>query len=528
MQPLISESDRTLLTQHQVNIELDQEGKFGIIVLPNRRLKVSLLTKAVQEGSDWKAMALKTEQLKDTASKIAVMLLKKELIANQPPETRLSFKINHEGITRLTDNHLVKHEDAEEKKNTRADYDALTTYLSQTQAVPQEHVAAQTDELEQIEEQLNTLGKDKTTSAPLVEEIAQKEETRPPQELVKRKPRPLTTPQDFPRIPRHVFSQLPRWSPWDIFRTVGKLAFGLNLPNISSSKPNKPKLIEENKLDADTEQKVKIEEVTDEKQLRLGEGKATRSDIEDIPLDPMEPEQTMSHYLKKLREKQLANPGQSGSIVTRNSSIPSAQLGLKLLTGPTEKENPAPSKDKESSSQAKQVSDGMGEIQVEEMSSTMNPAKDSTLNMQDMDLTLHQLYTASQQKKKQTAKPVASQPSTLWNMFFGPKQNVTPESNPVTDTQTEPKISSTSKKVKKSSGPKFPKHSYFPDDDAHLLHSFMRKPVPQQKKVVNPPSVPKVTSAPNMPSAPKVSSKQTPSFFSAKNPYAFNSMNQFQ
>jgi hypothetical protein len=532
MQPLISESDRTLLAQHQVRIELDDEQKFGMIVLPNRRLKVSLL-KGVQEGADGKAMTLNAEQLKETAAKIAVMLLKKELIAANPPqETRLNFKINQEGITRLTDNFLFKHEDQDEKKNTRADYNALTIYLTQTQAEPQEQVAAQTnDELDQLEDKLNHLD----TSSTTVDEVApnKKEEANSPsQQLITRRPRHLTNPQDLVRMnPRHIFSQLPRWSLWDTIKTIGSYALGLNKSPFSS----KPKSVAKDKPAA--QQEVKIKEVeqnsSDTEDLsKVQEVDQKQSDIENLPLDPNEPEQTMAYYLKGLQSRQKASQEKrhSSTIFTRYpyDNPRSSQLGLKLLTAPTEQVN-RPIPKAESASQSKQPSEGTGEIQVEEMS--------PTINMDDQDLILHQHFAKFQQKK-QKAKQVKSQASPRWwNNLFGQKQSVPPQSNSVQDASEQPETPSSSKeestppptKIKqKPSRFGFPKYAAFPDDDSHLLHSFMKRPY-QQKKPVQPFPVPKITtSAPKLTNpTPKPPSVEKASFFSAHNPYAFNAMNQF-
>src|SRR4029077_15706512 len=127
---LILPADQTLLNQHQVQIEIDTVDKCGVIIFKDHRYKVTLLIRSVgEEDADWESKDLETEQMKQTASKVAVILLKKELLQTQQA-TILDLQIHKPGITNLTNKQLIKHEDTDLTKNTRPDYDALMQYLA--------------------------------------------------------------------------------------------------------------------------------------------------------------------------------------------------------------------------------------------------------------------------------------------------------------------------------------------------------------------------------------------------------------
>jgi hypothetical protein len=135
MQPLISATDQSLLSQYQIRIEVDQTDKFGVIIFENRRFKIKLLERT--ETKSWQSIELQNNQAQDVAQKVAVMLLKKELLKapSIPSTAPLNFKIERTGITRLALNQIgstfISHEDRQNSKNTREDYNSLISYLTQ-------------------------------------------------------------------------------------------------------------------------------------------------------------------------------------------------------------------------------------------------------------------------------------------------------------------------------------------------------------------------------------------------------------
>jgi len=124
---ILSPLDRQLLDQHQVQIAIDHDTQCGIIIFDNRRLTVSLLSRKREKGSDWKSFDLEENEMKETAGKVAVMLLKKEFLQSKPPEP-LNFKINHVGIAFTSKHQFIKH--ALGKENTLGDFNALASYLN--------------------------------------------------------------------------------------------------------------------------------------------------------------------------------------------------------------------------------------------------------------------------------------------------------------------------------------------------------------------------------------------------------------
>lgn len=127
---LISPLDRQLLQQHHVEIDIDAKTQCGIITFDNRRLTVSLLTRKIGNDNHWKPMDLEEEQMKETAGKVAVMLLKKELLQSKAPEP-LNFKINYAGIAFPAKYQFVKHDDSVHKDHdTRKDYEGLRSYVN--------------------------------------------------------------------------------------------------------------------------------------------------------------------------------------------------------------------------------------------------------------------------------------------------------------------------------------------------------------------------------------------------------------
>ncbi len=130
MSPLISATDLALITQHQVTIEIDVADASGIIMIQERRFKVTLLTRP--SGTDdaaWQTKQLEKNQMQATASKVAVMLLKKELLQGQQSQP-LNIQIDASGFNNLSNNTLIAtHENDEIQKNTKQDYNDLMQYL---------------------------------------------------------------------------------------------------------------------------------------------------------------------------------------------------------------------------------------------------------------------------------------------------------------------------------------------------------------------------------------------------------------
>lgn len=131
MEPLLSAADAQLLNHYQVQIEIDAATGYGLIILQNRRLKVSILNNqpAEQGNPHWQAMPLGEHQMRDTAGKVAVMLLKKQLLQGEQAQP-LNFTIDQPGIKRLADQKQFTHEDPVPEKNTRNDFNALVAYLN--------------------------------------------------------------------------------------------------------------------------------------------------------------------------------------------------------------------------------------------------------------------------------------------------------------------------------------------------------------------------------------------------------------
>lgn len=129
MSSIITSQDQKLLNHFHVQIEVDAKSHYGIITINSRRLAVSLLTRAAVKGSTWEPVELDEESMEETAKKVAVMLLKKDFLQGKQSEA-LNFKINEKGIAKTSTKVFRKHEDANSKKNTRKDFDALDNYLN--------------------------------------------------------------------------------------------------------------------------------------------------------------------------------------------------------------------------------------------------------------------------------------------------------------------------------------------------------------------------------------------------------------
>lgn len=138
MPDLVSPSDKKLLADYDVKVEIDAQQKCGYIIFDNRRLKVTLESQK-GKGSALKPVTLEAEQMTETANKVAVMLLKKEYLqtVTQKP---MNFLINATVIAFRSEKQFLKHEDSDKPEfNTRQDYDDLAKYVNNY--LPKEEVA---------------------------------------------------------------------------------------------------------------------------------------------------------------------------------------------------------------------------------------------------------------------------------------------------------------------------------------------------------------------------------------------------
>jgi hypothetical protein len=164
MQPLVSATDIQLLNDNKVEVIV--EDKCGIIIHEGRRFKVNILNRTALDAS-WQSLELKEEQMKATARKVAVILLKKELIQIKQEEP-LKFKINQPGITCLPDHTLIQHENDITEKNTRGDYDSLVSYLKTEQNAT---VLDDLDDLNDLDLEDDDIKEEEDPSADLIFEV---------------------------------------------------------------------------------------------------------------------------------------------------------------------------------------------------------------------------------------------------------------------------------------------------------------------------------------------------------------------
>lgn len=128
----ISPADQHFLSQHKVTIDVQTEQPYGTIIFNARRYHVKLLTRPSGASPEsWSPRKLQEDQMQYTAAKVAVMLVKKSLLQQQP-ERRLEIQIHQRGFTDLTQrpSPLITHESEDDKKNTRRDYDELMDRLA--------------------------------------------------------------------------------------------------------------------------------------------------------------------------------------------------------------------------------------------------------------------------------------------------------------------------------------------------------------------------------------------------------------
>ena len=123
--PLLKSDDLSLLNTYPVGIEIDSNTRSGIFIFNNRRFKVQILTRS---GDNWQTKQLEEEQMRNTAQKVAVMLLKKNLLQSVPQASRLNIRINREGF-KSGNEEMLGHDDSNQTKDTRADYDQIVNYL---------------------------------------------------------------------------------------------------------------------------------------------------------------------------------------------------------------------------------------------------------------------------------------------------------------------------------------------------------------------------------------------------------------
>lgn len=158
----ISPADQALLASHHVQIDI--QDKCGLMTIQGRKYTVKLLS-AASEAKDqpttYQSVELSKEQMRNTASKVAVILLKKELLQSASPNSLTSFKIDEKGIKKTDDSKNEKvftHGDYQKEKNTRSDYYALMNYLSPS---PEE---TEQEELDSSESGMGAVGKNRGPS----------------------------------------------------------------------------------------------------------------------------------------------------------------------------------------------------------------------------------------------------------------------------------------------------------------------------------------------------------------------------
>lgn len=164
----ISSVDQTLLNQYQVKVEVDANDASGVIIFQDRRFKVNLVTRpSGKNDADWQTKKLEENQMKETASKVAVMLLKKELLQGGKQEQPLRLQIHAPGFTNLNNKSLIAtHKDNDPQKDTNKDYTDLMHYLAN---INNQEIVDDVDDEEVVDVALN-LQEDKP--------VAKKEESK--------------------------------------------------------------------------------------------------------------------------------------------------------------------------------------------------------------------------------------------------------------------------------------------------------------------------------------------------------------
>lgn len=128
--PFITKTDHKLLRDHNVQIDVDAKDKCGLISIHDQHYKITLLTLTNGDAPTWQTKQLDKEHMKNTAKKVAVMLLKKELLQQSTTGALAECRIHDNGITTYSpDQTTIKHYNKDRTKNTRQDYDALMNYL---------------------------------------------------------------------------------------------------------------------------------------------------------------------------------------------------------------------------------------------------------------------------------------------------------------------------------------------------------------------------------------------------------------
>lgn len=148
---LISKADQALLASHHVQIDI--QDKCGLMTIQGRQYSITLLT-PTGDGKihplTYQPKELTKEQMMNTASKVAIILLKKELLQNVSSEP-LSFEIYQQGIKTADtlSEKIIDHEDPEVEKNTRLDYNALMDYLAPSRHVGTEELMDEKDAIDE-------------------------------------------------------------------------------------------------------------------------------------------------------------------------------------------------------------------------------------------------------------------------------------------------------------------------------------------------------------------------------------------
>lgn len=135
---LVNSSDRSLITNHNVQVSVDEANQCGVIQVNGCSYEVTLLLRESPGSNTWKSEGIAKEKMQEVASKIAVMLLKKNLFQPANGGALPQQKIHHAGFTDESANTTITHEDTDVKKNTRQDFTDLVNYLRKKDAMSED------------------------------------------------------------------------------------------------------------------------------------------------------------------------------------------------------------------------------------------------------------------------------------------------------------------------------------------------------------------------------------------------------
>ena len=134
--PLIGETDKAWLRSHNVDVTINDSKQCGVIRINGKEYEVGLLLRTNPGSDKWTSGQIKKELMIEVASKIAVMLLKKDLL-QQVSGKLAQQRIDSLGFENEITGTKITHEDKESSRNTRQDFSNLVDYLRGKQ-IPQD------------------------------------------------------------------------------------------------------------------------------------------------------------------------------------------------------------------------------------------------------------------------------------------------------------------------------------------------------------------------------------------------------